>query len=107
MVRSDTLTDLLPADFVGMVKKIKYRNPYLEIHVTLKELPEFVRDLAFLNEDKLRWFVGYYPSPEHLERCYGDCKCGRIPRDPLSACYILSIGDVYISVARVANLARA
>jgi len=85
--------DLLPTYFVDMVKKIKYKNPYLEIHVTLKELPEFVGDLAFLNKDKLRWFVGYYPSPEHLERCYEDCKWGRIPRDPLSAYYIPSMWD--------------
>ena len=85
--------NLLPNDFVDMVKKIKYRNPYLEIHITLKELPEFVGDLAFLNEDKLRWFVGYCPSPEHLERCYEDCKWGRIPRDPYSAYYIPSMWD--------------
>ena len=84
---------VLPVDFVDMVKKIKYGNPYLEIHVALKELPEFVGDMAFLNEDKLRWFVGYYPSPEYLERCYQDCRLGRVPRDPLSSYYIPSMWD--------------
>ena len=60
---------------------------------TLKELPEFTGDLAFTNENNIRWFMGYYPSPEHLEWCWDDSKWGRIPENPLSAYCIPSMFD--------------
>lgn len=85
--------DNLPSDFVNMVKQIKYSNPYLEILVTLKELPEFVGDMAFANEKNIRWLMTYYSSPEYLERCYDDCKWGRIPKNPVSAYNIPSVFD--------------
>lgn len=85
--------DNLPSDFTQMVKRIKYRNPYLEIHVTLKEPPEFDgNDLAVAN-DPHTLAIAYIPSPEHLERCYDDYKWGRIPEDVYSAFYIPSRVD--------------
>ncbi|MBW1900491.1 MAG: NAD(P)/FAD-dependent oxidoreductase [Deltaproteobacteria bacterium] len=83
----------LPADFTGMVRRIKYTNPYLEIHVTLKELPEFVGDLAFANESNIRWSMSYIPSLDNLEQCYDACKWGRVPKVPYSAYYIPSLLD--------------
>jgi phytoene dehydrogenase-like protein len=83
----------LPADFVQMVKRIKYTNPYLEIHATLKELPEFTGELAFANKDKTRWAMSYIPSADHLERCWDACKWGRVPEEPYSSYYIPSLLD--------------
>jgi len=83
----------LPSDFVRMVRRIKYANPYLQIHVTLKELPEFVGDMAFANDDRIRWSMSYIPSPVHLERCWDDCKWGRVPEQPYSSYYIPSLLD--------------
>ena len=85
--------DNLSSDFVGRVKRINYMNPYIQIHVTLRELPEFTGHLAFANENNLRWNMAYYPSPEHLEQCWEACKWGRIPEDPLVSYYIPSIFD--------------
>jgi phytoene dehydrogenase-like protein len=61
--------------------------------VTLKELPEFKRDLAFANDDEIRWSVSYIPSLDGLEHCYDTCKWGRIPEEPYSAYYIPSMLD--------------
>jgi len=85
--------DHLPSDFVRMVKRIKHTNPYLEIHVTLKELPEFVGGLAFANKDKIRWSMSYIPSADHLERCWDACKWGKVPEEPYSSYYIPSLLD--------------
>jgi phytoene dehydrogenase-like protein len=85
--------DHLPADFIGMVKRIRYTNPYIEIHVTLKELPEFQGDLAFANENDIRWSMSYIPSLDGLEQCYDACKWGRVPDQPYSAYYIPSMLD--------------
>ncbi len=83
----------LPSDFVRMIERIKYTNPYLEIHATLRELPEFTADLAFANKDRMRWSMSYIPSPEHLERCWDACKWGRVPEQPYSSYYIPSLLD--------------
>lgn len=85
--------DNLPSDFVSMVRRIKYTNPYIEIHVTLKELPEFTGDLAFSNEDGIRWSMSYIPSLDGLEQCYDACKWGNVPEQPYSAYYIPSMLD--------------
>ncbi len=83
----------LPSDFVRRVKRIKHTNPYLEIHATLKELPEFVGQLAFANKNNIRWSMSYIPSADHLERCWDACKWGKIPEEPYSSYYIPSLLD--------------
>jgi phytoene dehydrogenase-like protein len=83
----------LPGDFTGKVKRIRYANPYIEIHVTLGELPVFEGEMAFANEDNTRWFMSYIPSADSLERCYDACKWGRVPEKPYSAYYVPSMLD--------------
>ena len=83
----------LHGDFTGKVKRIRYSNPYIEIHVTLSELPEFEGEMAFANEGKTRWLMSYMPSADHLEKCYDACKWGRVPDKPYSAYYVPSMLD--------------
>jgi phytoene dehydrogenase-like protein len=85
--------DNMPSDFVRMVKGIKYGTPFIQVHCTLKELPEFTGDLAFVNEDNIRWFMSYTRGPEHYQHCTDAIKWGRIPEDPMFAYYIPSIWD--------------
>lgn len=85
--------DNLDANFVGAVNRIKYGTPFIQIHCTLKELPEFTGDLAFLNEDNTRWFLSYTQGPEHYQHCTDAIKWGRIPEDPMWAYYIPSCWD--------------
>jgi phytoene dehydrogenase-like protein len=85
--------DNLPADFVRMVKRIKCGAPFIQIHCTLKELPEFTGDLAFANKDNIRWLMCYNRGPEHYQQCMDDIKWGRIPEDPMFTYYISSVWD--------------
>jgi len=83
----------LPSDFVHAVKEIDYKNGYIQIHMTLKELPEFTGHLAFANEKKIRWLMSYIPSAEHLSRNWEQYQRGQVPDDPVSYCGIPTIMD--------------
>lgn len=89
----------LPADFVGMVDRIRYANPYLQIHATLKELPEFTGHMAFANENNIRWAMSYIPSMDLLERCHDASKWGHVPDSPYSSYYIPSMFDASLAPA--------
>ncbi len=83
----------LTSDFVQAVKEIEYQNGYIQIHMTLSELPEFTGHLAFANENNIRWLMAYIPSPEHLSRCWEQYRRGEVPDDPVSYCAIPSLMD--------------
>jgi phytoene dehydrogenase-like protein len=85
--------DNLSSDFIGMVKEIDHRSPYLQILLALKELPEFIGELAYANESGLRGGIGIFHSPEHLEQCWDDCRWGRVPEDPPIGLQIPSVFD--------------
>ncbi|NQT74074.1 MAG: NAD(P)/FAD-dependent oxidoreductase [Chloroflexi bacterium] len=85
--------DELPSDVVHAVKEIIYKNGYVQIHMTLKELPEFTGHLAFANEDNIRWCMCYIPSPEHLSHCWDQYRHGQVPDAPASYCAIPSVMD--------------
>ena len=83
----------LPSDFVHQVKEIDYRNGYIQIHMTLKELPEFTGHLKFANENNIRWLMAYIPSPEHIARHWEQYRRGQVPDDPVSYCAFPSVMD--------------
>lgn len=89
----------LPGEFVAAVKEIEYTNGYIQIHLTLKELPEYAGHLAFLNENNLRWLTSYIPSPEHLGRCWEQYRRNEVPDDPVAYCYIPSVMDPSLAPA--------
>jgi phytoene dehydrogenase-like protein len=83
----------LPAEFVHAVKEIEYTNGYIQLHLTLSELPEFTGHMAFANENNIRWLTSYIPSPEHLSHCWEQYRRNQVPDDPVSYCYIPSLMD--------------
>jgi phytoene dehydrogenase-like protein len=83
----------LPSDFVNHVKDIEYRNGYVQIHMTLKEMPEFTGHLAFTNESDIRWVMAYIPSAEYLQRCFEQYRKGQVPDDPVAYCCFPSVRD--------------
>ncbi len=91
--------ELLPIGFVHAVKEIEYTNGYIQIHLTLKELPEFTGHLAFANDDEIRWLMSYIPSAEHLSRCWEQYRRNEVPDDPVSYCYIPSVKDPSLAPA--------
>jgi phytoene dehydrogenase-like protein len=89
----------LPSDFVHLVKDIDYRNGYIQVHMTLKEMPEFTGHLAFANESNIRWIMAYIPSPEYLSRCWEQYRNGQVPDDPVSYCAFPSVMDPSLAPA--------
>jgi phytoene dehydrogenase-like protein len=89
----------LPCEFVHAVKEIDYTNGYMQIHLTLRELPEYTGHLAFINENNVRWLTSYIPSPEHLSRCWAQYRRNQVPDDPVSYCYIPSVMDPSLAPA--------
>lgn len=89
----------LPSDFVQSVKEIDYRNGYIQIHMTLKELPEFTGHLKFANENNIRWLMAYIPSPEHIARHWEKYRKGEVADDPLSYCAFPSVMDPSLALA--------
>ncbi|MFO8011428.1 MAG: NAD(P)/FAD-dependent oxidoreductase [Dehalococcoidia bacterium] len=85
--------DKLPSDFTSSVKEIAYENGYIQLHLTLKELPEFTGHLAFANGNNIRWLMSYIPSAEHLAKCWEQYRKGEVPDDPVSYCAIPSLVD--------------
>ena len=83
----------LPSRFVNAVKEIRYENGYIQIHLTMKEMPEYTGDLAFVNENDIRWLMSYIPGPDHLARCWEQYRRGEVPDDPTSYCYMPSVLD--------------
>ncbi len=88
-----TGVDRLPSDLVQSVNEIEYRNGYVQIHLTLRELPKFSGHVAFANEDKLGWIMAYIPSPEHLSACWDQYRKGEVPDDPASYAAFPSMMD--------------
>ena len=83
----------LPSEFTHSVKEIEYTNGYVQIHMTLRELPEFTGHLSFANQDEIRWLMSYIPSAEHLSRCWEQYRQNQVPDDPVSYCYFPSVQD--------------
>jgi phytoene dehydrogenase-like protein len=89
----------LPSAFVNAVKEIRYENGYVQIHLTMKEMPEFTGGLAYANENDIRWLMAYIPSPDHLARCWEQYRRGRVPEDPTSYMYMPSVLDPSLAPA--------
>jgi phytoene dehydrogenase-like protein len=85
--------DQLPSDFVHAVKEIEYQNGYIQVHMTLKEMPEFTGHVAFANENNIRWIMAYIPSPEYLARCCEQYRQGKVPDEPVAYCGFPSVLD--------------
>lgn len=76
--------DNLSSDFIRMVKRINFNGTYLQMFLTLKELPEYTGEYSWLNDLRLKdggVAVSLRQSPEELEQCWDDCKYGRIPKE--------------------------
>jgi phytoene dehydrogenase-like protein len=85
--------EYLPSGFVRKVQGIDNRGAYLQILVTLKELPEFAGDFAFMNVEGMRGAFMILQSPEHFEECWDDCKWGKVPKSPSLGMQIPSFWD--------------
>jgi phytoene dehydrogenase-like protein len=84
---------MLPGDFARAIDDIDYTMGYMQIHLTLKDLPTFRNQLAFVNGTTQRWLVAYLPSPEHLHEAWCSYKNDQVPDSPAVYCYFPSMLD--------------
>ncbi len=89
----------LDAGFKQKVDEIDYRNGYIQIHLTLRELPEYTGYLSFANDNNIRWLMAYIRSPEHLQQCWEEYQSGKVPSDPVSYMVIPSLMDPSLATA--------
>jgi phytoene dehydrogenase-like protein len=80
----------LPTDFVNVVEEIEYTDGYIQIHLSMKDLPTFTKQLPFVNGTEQSWLVAYIRSPEQLHEAYKQYKKGEVPDDPAVYCYFPS-----------------
>jgi len=80
----------LPKDFTSAVDDIEYTNGYTQLHLTLKRLPTFTKQLEFVNGTTQSWLLAYIKSPEQLHNAWKQYRAGEIPDDPAVYCYFPS-----------------
>jgi phytoene dehydrogenase-like protein len=62
----------------------------VQLHLTLKRLPTFTKQLAFVNGTEQSWLVAYIKSPEQLHRAWKQYRAGEVVDDPAVYCYFPS-----------------
>jgi phytoene dehydrogenase-like protein len=87
----------LPTDFANAVDDIEYANGYVQIHMTIKRLPTFTKQLEFVNGTVQSWLVAYIKGPEQLHRAWQQSRVGQVADDPAVYCYFPSQLDPSLS----------
>ena len=87
----------LPTDFTNAVDDIEYANGYVQVHLTIKRLPTFTKQLEFVNGTVQSWLVAYIKSPEQLHRAWQQSRAGQVADDPAVYCYFPSQLDSSLS----------
>jgi phytoene dehydrogenase-like protein len=80
----------LPSDFANAVEDIEYANGYVQVHMTIKELPTFKNQLEFVNGTVQSWLVAYIKGPEQLHKAWQQSRAGQVADDPAVYCYFPS-----------------
>ena len=83
----------LPPDFVRCVEEIEYTNGYIQIHLTIKSLPEFTGHMSFVNGTPQSYLMAYIKSPEQLHQAWMQYQQNQVPDDPAVYCYFPSMLD--------------
>ena len=81
----------LPGDFVGDVKRYKYRGSSGKVNLALDALPNFTAIPG--PGPHLRGAISISPSVEYMERAYDEAKYGRYSRRPYIDMVIPSLTD--------------
>ena len=87
----------LPTDFANAVDDIEYANGYVQVHMTIKELPTFKNQLEFVNGTVQSWLVAYIKGPEQLHKAWQQSRAGQVADDPAVYCYFPSQLDSSLS----------
>ena len=80
----------LPTDFTNAVDDIEYTNGYVQVHLTIKRLPTFTKQLEFVNGTVQSWLVAYIKGPEQLHKAWQQSRAGQVADDPAVYTYFPS-----------------
>jgi phytoene dehydrogenase-like protein len=83
----------LPVDFVRSVEEIEYTNGYIQIHLTLEELPRFAGHMEFVNDTPQAYLMAYIKSADHLHEAWKAYRENRVPDDPAVYFYFPTMLD--------------
>ncbi len=86
---------MLPDDFVGDVRRYKFRGSSAKVNLALDALPDFT-SLPGAGPH-LRGAISISPSVDYMERAYDDAKYGRFSRKPYVDIVIPSLTDTSIA----------
>lgn len=82
--------DVLPTDFANAVDDIEYANGYIQVHMTIRRLPTFRKQLEFVNGTVQSWLVAYIKGPDQLHRAWQQSRAGQVADDPAVYTYFPS-----------------
>ncbi len=83
-------SSVLPTDFANSVDDIEYTNGYIQVHMTIKRLPTFTKQLEFVNGTVQSWLVAYIKGPEQLHKAWQQSRAGQVAEDPAVYTYFPS-----------------
>ena len=69
-------TAALPTDFANAVDDIEYANGYVQVHMTIKRLPTFTKQLEFVNGTVQSWLVAYIKGPSSFTSAWQQSRAG-------------------------------
>jgi len=75
------------------LSRIDHRGSYVQMHFALDGVPEFAAPYEFLNDPKMQSAIGFFATPEDLQRQFEDSRRGIVPADPAVAFQIPSASD--------------
>jgi phytoene dehydrogenase-like protein len=81
------------ADLSTRLSRIDHRGSYVQMHFALDGVPEFIAPYGFLNDPKMQSAIGFFATPETLQRQFEDSRRGIVPGEPAIAFQIPSASD--------------
>jgi phytoene dehydrogenase-like protein len=83
----------LSPELGSRLSRIDHRGSYVQMHFALDGVPEFAAPYEFLNDPKMQSAIGFFATPEELQRQFEDSRRGLVPADPAVAFQIPSASD--------------
>ena len=84
----------VPADVAERIRAIDHRGAYLHLLFKFRGLPEYGPPFEHLNADpKTRFSLGYFTTPEELQRSFEACERGELPAHPPASLQIPTVID--------------
>ena len=85
--------DAVDADLRTRLSRIDHRGSYVQMHFALDGIPEFAAPHEFLNDPRMQSAIGFFATPEELQRQFEDSRRGIVPAEPAIAMQIPSASD--------------